>query len=144
MKYLITHNTEIVNQEDAEGWGVNEVMPFDNLKRDLSSLPLTDEPTIYFIPTILDSNNPLNYDGANLALRILMYYVRSKRTNVDFVLMGNETERDFLLTFEYPNIMKIPGIHYTRFNKSVVRVYECSQRKCLRLKITSRILKSSI
>lgn len=131
MKYLITHKTEIVNQGEAEGWGINKVVPFDNLERNLSNLPLIDEPTIYFIPTILDSNNPLNYDGANLVLRILMYYVRSKRTNVDFVLMGNETERDFLLTFEYPNIMKIPGIHYTRFNKSVVRVYECPQREML-------------
>lgn len=131
MKYLITHNTRIVNQGEAEGWGVNKIVPFDNLEMDLSLLPLTDEPIIYYIPTILDINNPLNYDGANLALRILMYYVRCRRTNVDFVLMGNESERDFMLTFEYPNIMKIPGIHYTRFNKSIVRNYECPQREIL-------------
>ena len=131
MKYLIIDNTAIVNQGEAEGWGVNEVMTLVNFEMDLSLLPLTDEPIIYYIPTILDANNPLNYDGANLALRILMYYVRCRRTNVDFVLMGNESERDFMLTFEYPNIMKIPGIHYTRFNKSIVRNYECPQREML-------------
>ena len=131
MKYLITHKTEIVNQGEAEGWGINKVVPFDNLERDLSNLPLIDEPIIYFIPTILDYNNPLNYDGTNLALRILMYYVRYRRTNVDLVLMGNESEKDFMLMFEYPNIMKIPGIHYTRFNKSIVRNYKCPQREIL-------------
>ncbi len=131
MKYLITHNTEIVNQGGAEEWGVNKVVPFDNLDRDLSLLPLINEPIIYFIPTILDYNNPLNYDGANLALRILMYYVRCRRMNVDFVLMGSESERDFMLTFEYPNIMKIPGIHYARFNKSIVRDYECPRKEIL-------------
>lgn len=131
MKYLVTHNTEIVNQGNAAEWGVKIIMPFDSIEKDLSCLPLTDDHIIYFVPTIINSNNPLNYDGATLALRILMYYVRCKRTNIDIVLMGNETERDFMLTFEYPNIMKIPGIHYIRFNKSVVKDYIIPQKEKL-------------
>lgn len=133
MKYLITHNTKIISLGEAEGWGVNKVVPFNDIDidRNLYLPSSTNEPIIYFIPTILDYNNPLNYDGANLALRILMYYVKYSKTNVDFVLMGNESERDFMLTFENPNIMKIPGFHYIRFNKYIVRKYKCPQREML-------------
>ena len=57
-----------------------------------------------------------------------MYYVRDGRTDVDIVLMGNESETDFLLQYYYPNILKIPGFYYARFNKKNIANFTIPNR----------------
>ncbi|MCH5221276.1 MAG: hypothetical protein J1F05_02970 [Muribaculaceae bacterium] len=128
MRYLITYSTDLIRQEHADEWRVDAVLMSDSLKNDLSQLPKDEGDIVFFIPTILDIYNSLSYQGANLALRILMYYLREGNFKVDIVLMGNENETNFLLNYDYPNILKIPGIYYVRFNKHIVANFTLSSR----------------
>ena len=129
MKCLVTYDTSLINQENADEWGVEKVLTSDELSFDISKLPQLKQSLVFFVPTVCDYRNSLLYDGANLALRILMYYVRDGRTDVDIVLMGNESETDFLLQYDYPNILKIPGFYYERFNKKNIANFTISNRK---------------
>lgn len=133
MKYLISFDTDIVRQEQAPEWSIDEVLILgSNLSLDLSNLPQDKEPTVLFIPTVFDYNNSLSYNGADLALRILMQYLRKDITDIDIVLIGNETETNFLLHYNYPNILKMPGMHYIQFNKKIVASYKLPQREQLK------------
>lgn len=128
MKYLIAFGTDIVRHDQAPEWGVDKVLILDNdLSDNLSNLP-EDNESVWFIPTVQDSINSLSYGGVSLALRIFMRYLRNGITNIDIVLLGNETERNFLLHYDYPNILKIPGFHYIQFNKKIVASYLVPQR----------------
>lgn len=128
MKHLISFNTSIVNQEQASEWGVDRVLILGgNLSADLSNLPQENQ-LVFFVPTTHDYSNSLSYGGANLGLRILMKYIGTGRTDIDVVLMGNESEANFLLHYDYPNILKIPGMHYIRFNKKYVVSYNVPPR----------------
>lgn len=132
MKYLISFDTNVVRQEQSSEWEVGKVLTFgSDLSENLSNLPLGDQ-SVFFIPTVSDYNNSLSYAGADLALRILMKYLRSGITSIDIVLMGNESESNFLLHYDYPNILKIPGLHYIRFNKKAVATYELPHREQLK------------
>lgn len=134
MKYLISFDTNVVRQEQSSEWEVGKVLTFgSNLSENLSNLPI-DKQSVFYIPTVSDYNNSLSYGGANLALRILLKYLRSDITSFDIVLMGNESESNFLVHYDYPNILKIPGLHYIRFNKKFVVTYEIPQRVQLRAK----------
>lgn len=129
MKYLISFDTNIVRQEFAHIWGVEKVLPLaGNLKSDLSVFQDDTESVIIFVPTVFDYRNSLSYQGANLALRILMRFIRVGRTDIDIVLMGNESEANFLLHYDCPNILKIPGFHYVRFNQKIVASFELPER----------------
>ena len=129
MKYLITYNTDLIRQEYAKNWGVEAVLTSDDLRINVSQLPNINDSLVFFVPTVCDYRNSLIYDGANLALRILLHYIRIGKTDVDIVLMGNESETDFLLQYDYPNILKIPGFYYTRFNKKNIANFTIPNRK---------------
>lgn len=131
MKYLISFDTSIVGQDQYVDWGVDRILTIGgDLTADLSNLPQDNE-ALFFIPTVFDYNNSLSYEGADLGLRILMAYVRSGITDIDIVLMGNESELSFLQHYSYANIIKIPGIHYIRFNKKIVSTYQLPGREKL-------------
>lgn len=130
MKYLVSFDTEVIAANQAKEWGVDRVLTLgDDITHDLTKLPDDNDSLIFFIPTVLDISNSLSYQGATLALRILMNYIRKNRTDIDIVLLGNETEAGFLLHYSYPNILKIPGMYYARFNKKVVASYILPNRK---------------
>lgn len=129
MKCLVTYDTSIIRQEHAKNWGVEVVLTSDDLSNDILQLPKCNQSLIFFVPAVCDYRNSLVYDGANLALRILLYYLRIGKTDVDIVLMGNESETDFLLQYDYPNILKIPGFHYTRFNIKNIANFTIPPRK---------------
>lgn len=132
MKYLISADTNLIRQENAAEWGVEKVLVLgSNITPALSNLPQDSNPITIYIPTVFDYTNSLSYDGVYLALRILMYYIRIGRTDIDIILMGNESELNFLLHFEYPNILKIPGMHYIRFNREIVKSYQLKERSQL-------------
>lgn len=131
MKYLISFNTSIVNQEQASEWGVDKVLILgSDLSTELLNIPQENQ-LVFYVPTTLDYGNSLSYGGANLGLRILMKYIGTGRTDIDVVLMGNESEANFLLHYDYPNILKIPGMHYIRFNKKYVATYNVPPRNQL-------------
>lgn len=129
MKYLISHDTQFVNLHQSEEWGVNCILSIDHvLKSDFSNLPQDKDSLVFFVPTVLDTRNSLSYTGADLALRIMMHYLRIGRTDVDIVVLGNEAELNFALHYNYPNLLKIPGFHYARFNKKTVAQYQLPKR----------------
>ncbi|MBD5241272.1 MAG: response regulator [Barnesiella sp.] len=133
MKYLITFNTTIVRQEQASEWGIDKVLVFgSDITENLLNLP-QDKQLLFFIPTVRDYSNSLSYSGVNLALRILMKYLSNDRTDINIVLMGNESEANFLLHYDYPNALKIPSMHYIRFNKMFVASYELPLRNKMRV-----------
>ena len=132
MKYLVAFDTNIVRQDQAIDWGVDKVLILGNDLTDrFLNLPEDKHPVIFFIPTVFDYSNSLSYYGVNLSLRILLKYISIGRTDIDIVLMGNESETNFLLHYDYPNILKIPGIHYIRFNKKIVASYILPNREYL-------------
>lgn len=133
MKCLITYDTRLISQDNAKEWGVETVLTSDELSIDISQLPKENESLVFYVPTVCDYRNSLLYDGANLALRILLYYLRIEKTDVDIVLMGNESETDFLLQYDYPNILKIPGFHYTRFNIKNIANFNLRHREKIKL-----------
>lgn len=132
MKYLVAFDTNIVPQNLAADWGVDKVLIFGNdLTERLLNLPEDRQPMSFFIPTVVDYSNSLSYSGVNLSLRILLKYISIGRTDIDIVLMGNESETNFLLHYDYPNILKIPGIHYIGFNKKIVASHVLPKREFL-------------
>lgn len=133
MKYLISFDTGKIKQDHAAEWGVDEVLTLESdLKAGLTGLPQDKGSVVWYIPTVLDYNNSLSYDGADLALRILMRYLGEGKTDVDVVLLGNESAEDFMLHYAYPNILKIPGFHYSRFNKKLVSTFVVPHRDYLK------------
>lgn len=129
MKYLISHDTKVVNLNQSKEWGVDCILSIDHiLESDLSNLPQDNDSLVFFVPTVLDPRNSLSYAGADLALRIMMHYLRIGRTDIDIVLLGNEAELNFALHYNYPNLLKIPSFHYVRFNKKTVAQYQLPKR----------------
>ena len=72
MKYLIIEDTEIADKNSSLAWGVDKVLVRRNELTDLANLPQEKSPILIFIPTILDYNISLSYDGTFLALKILL------------------------------------------------------------------------
>lgn len=133
MRYLISFDTNLISQEQASDWGIDKVLALGfDIKSDLSGLPQDKESLTIFIPTVFDYSNSLSYAGANLGLRILMSYLRDGRSDVEIELMGNEAKENFLLHYDYPNILKIPGINYIRFNKNIVASYKAPCRELMK------------
>lgn len=128
MRYLISFDTDIINSTQASEWGVDKVLILDSsISADLSNLPI-DTSSVWFIPSVRNYSNSLTYEGADLALRILMRYLMNGVTDIEIVIMGNESETNFMLHYHYPNLLKIPGLHYIRFNKKYVASYVPDQR----------------
>lgn len=109
------------NKEVREKWNVDRILIWGTgLTESLEQLPRSDEELTFLIPTVIDVNNALAYDGANLALRILFKYVQIRTKGINVVLLGFETTEAFLRHYSYPNILKIPGFSYCLFNRKVV------------------------
>lgn len=135
MRVLITPDTNIIaaNEVAAKQWNVDKVVTTDsvvNKKSNRLSLPfnMEDNDVTVMIPTVLDGDNALSYDGVNLALRILFRTIYERNRGINILLMGCETADSFLRHYLYPNIMKIPGISYSEFNfKTIsnIRLTQC-------------------
>lgn len=133
MRYLISINTIRIpaNNKTEKEWNVNHILVWgSDIDNKLRWLPSDEEKIVIFIPAVLSYENSLSYDGANIAIRILMHYIQLNRANdIDVVLLGNESLEAFLLHYEYPNILKVPGMHYIWFNKNIVAYYSPQRPK---------------
>lgn len=121
-RILITPNSEKLpdNQEHRNSWHVDEIMLWNHdITENLDDLKIEDD-AVFFIPTILNSDNALAYDGAELALRIFFRYIKANNANIRIVLLGVESSNAFMLHYPYPNILKIPNFSYTYFNRTKV------------------------
>lgn len=109
------------NSTCRNAWGVDRIIVWGvDLTDSLDALPAYESGLTFFVPTILDRNNALLYDGALLALRILFRYICSYRKGINIVLLGSEHLESFLCHFTYPNTMKIPGVYYCLNNQKIV------------------------
>lgn len=123
MKILITVPESNIrdNSTDRNAWGVDRINVWGaDVTDSLDALPAYESGLTFFVPTVLDRNNALLYDGALLALRILFRYICSYRKGIDIVLLGTEHLESFLCHFAYPNIIKIPGVYYLLKNQKIV------------------------
>lgn len=134
-KYLISNLSKIPDDIKSKTiWNVDKILVWNSdIKHDIKNLPSISEKDkiILFIPSVISYENSLSYDGANLALRIIMHYIRINRANnINIVLLGNESKEAFLLHYDYPNILKSNRIQYTWFNCNIVANYtapECQE-----------------
>lgn len=122
-KYLITFDTEIIRNapEMRDKWGVDSIID-DPLKK--ADQLFEDPEVMLFIPVITDSINGFSYGGADISLRLFFRYLQKfnpeKAPRINIVLMGIESEKDFMKHYPYPNILKIPGFSYCLFNAGIV------------------------
>lgn len=130
MKILISPSTAIISTDKAtaQKWNVDRIMAYgSDIDTNLYELPFKEsDDVMILIPTILDNTNALAYDGANMALRILFKTIRKRQKGINIVLLGCETMASFLIHYPYPNILKIPGISYSLFNRKIVAELEDS------------------
>lgn len=109
------------NSTYRDAWGVDCIYVWDtDIKDSLDALPAYVPELTFFVPVVLDRNNALLYDGALMALRILLRYICNYRKGINIVLLGTETLESFLSHFAYPNIIKIPGVYYCLNNQKIV------------------------
>lgn len=123
MRLLISTSESNIrdNSTDRNAWGVDRIIVRGTDFTDsLDTLPANEQELTFFVPTVLDRNNALLYDGAILALRILFRYIFNYRRGINIVLLGTETLESFLRHFAYPNTIKIPGVYYSLNNQKVV------------------------
>lgn len=123
MRILIsTPETNIrYNSTYRDAWGVDCIYVWGtDITDSLDTLPAYVPELTFFVPVVLDRNNALLYDGALLALRILLRYICNYRKGINIVLLGTETLESFLSHFAYPNIIKIPGVYYCLNNQKIV------------------------
>ncbi len=121
MKILFSPNDNLIKSTQLQDWCVDEiVLP---TKRSDFNLPDVDDDLILFVPTIINQDFAVEYDGAEYALKLYFNCLRRKKLNIRMVLLGIESPQSFMLKFAYPNIMKCPGVDYTLFNISEVIGY---------------------
>lgn len=123
IKVLISADYKAIpaDSQTAKEWGVNKILRVSEII--LSDLPYEEEGTYYFVPTIIDVQVGLSYDGVRLALRIYLESLQQKRKNLRIILIGFQTLSSFLITYPFPNVLKCQGIDYTFFNKDIVKGY---------------------
>lgn len=124
MKILFSPNDNIIKKSDVKKWNVDDILIPVEYTRDANyQLPTISEALTLFVPTILDHNLALNYDGVEWAIRLYLQCIRNNQFNVLIVLLGVESERSFLLRFQYPNILKCPGFDYIIFHQKSISNY---------------------
>ena len=109
------------NSTDRNAWGVDSIKVWGiDITDSLDALPAYEPGLTFFVPTVLERDNALLYDGALLALRILFRYICNFHKGINIVLLGTEHLESFLCHFIYPNIIKVPGIYYCLNNQKIV------------------------
>lgn len=121
MRILFSPNENIINSNQTKDWCVDEIV----LPSKLSdfNLPDVDDGLIMFVPTIINQDFAIEYDGAEYALKVYFDCLRKKKLNIKIVLLGIESLQSFMLKFAYPKILQCPGFEYLLFNISEVTAY---------------------
>lgn len=121
MKILFSPNDNLIKSTQSQDWCVDEiVLPS---KRSDFNIPDVDDDLILFVPTIINQDFAVEYDGAEFALKLYFNCLRTKKLNIRIVLLGIESPQSFMLKFAYPNILKCPGLDYGLFNIAEVIAY---------------------
>lgn len=111
------------SQDNREAWNVDSIKLWNPQfsPDEIVNEALSDNgPLTVFMPAVLNSENALAYDGADLALQVLFRMLAKGLAGMNIVLLGTETELAFMRHYSYPNIIKIPGISYRILNQKIV------------------------
>lgn len=121
MKILIAPQYDSIGKNDATKWHVDEIiLPSES---ENWNLPNAKNELILYVPTIINSEVAIEYDGVELAIKLYMAALREKRQNIKIVLMGVESRESFLLNYRYPNVLKCPGFDYILLSLNAVVGY---------------------
>lgn len=124
MRILFSPDDKIVNKNDVREWGVDSIVLPSEINNNHYCLPESVDGIIFFIPTIINQNLALNYDGVEFALHLYFQILRRISISAKIVLLGIEGSISFMMNFSYPKILRCPGFDYILLNKFFVRNYD--------------------
>jgi CheY-like chemotaxis protein len=120
IKILITDTLPFFN--DFDGNVIK--LPSDSDSLSKFKLPKIENECIYIIEASPDRNNPLNYDGVNIALRLYFLAILNHINNFRIFLIGFEDKTNFFQFCTYSNILKCPGIDYIEIGNDIDKIKE--------------------
>ncbi|MCH8535883.1 MAG: response regulator [Flavobacteriaceae bacterium] len=100
----------IVNGESIEITKSAESIEFFTLQKSL------ENQTRYIVELSPDENNPLNYDGITIALKIYFKHLQEKLYEFEILLFGFDTKESIFLNNDYSFFLKCPNVHYKTLN----------------------------
>ena len=122
MKILFSPDDDLIKKDDFSLWGV-DIVVIPNELSDYTLPEAVNEFTL-FIPTIINQDFALNYDGAEFALRMCFQILRRKIIpKFKLVLLGIENAISFMKKYSYPKILNCPGFDYLLFNREYIKNY---------------------
>jgi CheY-like chemotaxis protein len=72
--------------------------------------------TRYIIELSPDENNPLNYDGITIALKIYFKHLQEKLYEFEILLFGFDTKESIFLNSDYSFFLKCPNVDFKTLN----------------------------
>lgn len=80
----------------------------------------------FYVPTIIDINSALSYDGVDLAIRIYMDCIQSGIYDVAIFLTSAEEKGSFYSHCDRADILKCPNVFFIKNSKSAIEASICS------------------
>lgn len=74
----------------------------------------------FYVPTIIDPDSALSYDGVDLAIRIYLDCIQSGIFDMAVFLLSVEDKGSFYSHCERADILKCPNVHFIRNSKSAI------------------------
>lgn len=74
----------------------------------------------FYVPTIIDVDSALSYDGVDLAIRIYLDCIQSGIFDIAVFLLSAENKGSFYSHCDRADILKCPNVYYIRNSKSTI------------------------
>ena len=88
-------------------------------KEDYSS-SLLEHGSAFYVPTIIDVDSALSYNGVDLAIRIYLDCIQAGIFDIELFLLSAEDKGSFYSHCESADILKCPNVHFIRNSKSSI------------------------
>lgn len=87
-----------------------------SISKDEYSHLYVEPENILILPTIMDIDSALSYDGVRCALNIYLDYINASVDNFSIVLLSSESKASFYTHCEYADILKCPNVYFVQNN----------------------------
>lgn len=128
MRILFSPDDNVIKKIDHREWGVDKIILPAEIDNYNYNLPENVNNFTIFIPTIINQDFALNYDGVELAIHLYFQLLRRSIRQISIVLLGIESCDSFMKNYAYPKIIKCPGFDYILLNKYYVVDYSASNQ----------------
>ncbi len=91
--------------------------PFVSIQGRKYSKELLNHGDAFFIPTIIDQDSALSYDGVDLAIRLYLDCIQSGILDVAVYLLSAEDKGSFYSHCDRADLLKCPNVHFLRNTK---------------------------